>query len=185
MSTLVPCCQICGQPIVKRGDHWYHSESHTHDAQYDAQPAAPSNVDDPETWKGIEGSYDAAQSAPQTDAEELRSEQMSRFATAPTATCKGSYLLGNACGHCEKCKIEREQMNKMIPATDTRHAEAEPKAKEWMRRAAEEAVVKIEGYDKAITAFPETGRELVIRLLCEIIATHAPDVTALNKGGKV
>ena len=30
----------------------------------EAQPAAPSNVDDPETWKGIERSYDAAPPAP-------------------------------------------------------------------------------------------------------------------------
>ena len=76
--------------------------------------------------------------------------------------------------HCARCKKADN-----LHSPDGICPPQEPKANEWMRRAAEEAVVKIEGYDKAITAFPETGRELVIRLLCEIIATHAPDVTAL------
>ena len=78
--------------------------------------------------------------------------------------------------HCARCKKADN-----LHSPDGICPPQEPKAQEWIRRAAEEAVVKIEGYDKAITAFPETGRELVIRLLCEIIAAHAPDVTALSR----
>jgi hypothetical protein len=36
---------------------------------------------------------------------EVRREQMPKF---ERATCRGSYMLGTACGHCERCKWERE-----------------------------------------------------------------------------
>jgi len=36
------------------------------------------------------------------------------FETFKRATCRGSYLLGSACGNCEKCMWERSQISQSI-----------------------------------------------------------------------
>lgn len=37
------------------------------------------------------------------------------FETFTKPTCRGSYVLGTACGHCEKCEWERAHLNDPRP----------------------------------------------------------------------
>ena len=134
------------------------------DCKYHKQPAVPSNVDDPETWKGIERSYDA-QPAPQTDAEELRSEQMSRFATAPTAAQEPNRFIPDM-AHCARCKKADN-----LHSPDGICPPQEPKANEWMRRAMEQFIYH--------TEHEPMSSEDALEIGVQVIAAHAPDVTAL------
>ena len=100
--------------------------------KYHKQPAVPSNVDDPETWKGIERSYDAAPPAP-------TAVQQSYCNICGQGVVDGTL----ACGHVYTGWLDKTPapqggkcFGKHGPAPDTRHAEAqEPKAQDdptWM-----------------------------------------------------
>ena len=144
------------------------------DCKYHKQPAVPSNVDDPETWKGIERSYDA-QPAPQTDAEELRSEQMSRFATAPTAAQEPNRFIPDM-AHCARCKKADN-----LHSPDGVCPPQKPRARderEWMRQAAQKIVFATDKVSESIGG-PRFLFQEYIKEVLGIIAAHAPDVTAL------
>lgn len=58
-----------------------------------------------EAWEASETCYDYLD-----DKKKLKLRKEVPWETFENPTCRGSYMLNNACGHCEKCKWEKDQI---------------------------------------------------------------------------
>lgn len=86
------------------------------------------------------------------------------FETFKRPWCRGSYALGSACGHCERCEWERNQIQgaSLIPPAETK----------------DEAIVRLEGELSAARVEIEQQRKWLDRLLLTVDGDH---MTACEK----